>query len=250
MNQYIVSELLHYCNIAVPRSTEIAENVTPYYDLTFVLSGRLIYFLNGKRYEVKKNDAIFLPPDTLREREALDESVSYVSFNFLSNCDIPIKKLFLEKVITSDIRKIVSAFPERHVIPHRNSREKAVNVLNFIILELFSYSDFSTTNERVLECVRYIDEHISEKMPLSLLAEKMNLSREYLSYIFKRETGKTLTDYVNEQKMLTSRELIESGEMSLADVSEHLGFDNYNYFSRLFRRYFDVSPVEIRKKNL
>ncbi len=250
MNEYPVSKLLHYCNISVPRSSEIYDRLAPYYDLTFVLSGRLVYIVNGEKIVLKKNDAIFIPPNTMNSRVPLEEGVSYVSFNFFSEEDIPIRELFLENIISSDIRKIISAFPHRHIMPGSYSREKAMNILNFILLELVSCRELSTSNERVLECVRYIDEHVSEKLSLSCLAKKMNLSREHLSYIFKRETGKTLTDYVNSQKMQAARALIESGEMSLGDVSEQLGFENYNYFSRLFRKYFDISPVEIRKKNL
>jgi len=74
------------------------------------------------------------------------------------------------------------------------------------------------------------------------------LSKEYTSYIFKKEIGKTLTDYVNERKMLLAQELIRNGEMSLTDIAVYLGFENYNYFSRLFKRYVEISPLMFKKR--
>ena len=59
--------------------------------------------------------------------------------------------------------------------------------------------------------------------------------------------GKTLTDYVNERKMLLAKELILNGEMSLTDISTYLGFDNYNYFSRLFKQYLGITPISLKK---
>ena len=249
MNQYIVSEVLHYCNISVPRSTEMKKKEIYFYDLTFVLSGRLLYRANGKVYELKKNDAVFLRPGCQRERFAVEVKVSYVSFNFTidEKFDFPFDT-FMEKCINSDIRKIISAFPQSHILPYYHSREKLANMINFILLELLSCQGNNTVNEHVVDCMRYIDEHINEKMSLSTLAQYANISREYLSGIFRRETGKTVTEYINERKMQAAKELISVEKMSLSDVSEHLGYDNYNYFSRLFRRHFDISPAEMRKK--
>jgi AraC-like DNA-binding protein len=249
MDQYIVSEVLHYCNITVPRSTEMKKREINYYDLTFVLSGRLLYRADGQMCEIKKNDAVFLRPGCQRERFALEEKVSYVSFNFttLENVDFPFDS-FMKKCVNSDIRKLISAFPQSHILPYYNSREKLCNMLNFILLEFLSSHGNNTVNEHVVDCMKYIDEHINEKMSLSTLAQYANISREYLSGIFRRETGKTVTEYINERKMQAAKELISVEKMSLSDVSEHLGYDNYNYFSRLFRRHFDISPVEMRKK--
>ena len=56
-----------------------------------------------------------------------------------------------------------------------------------------------------------------------------------------------LTEYVNERKMLLAKEFILNREMSLADISTYLGYDNYNYFSRLFKQYLGVTPISLKK---
>ena len=76
----------------------------------------------------------------------------------------------------------------------------------------------------------------------------MNLSREYTSYIFKKEMGNTLTAYVNERKLLLAKELITDGAMNLTDIASYLGYENYNYFSRSFIKYLDITPIARKQK--
>ena len=106
-----------------------------------------------------------------------------------------------------------------------------------------------STNPHVLKIVRYIDEHITEKMSLKSISNEIGLTKEYTAYIFKKQTNKTITNYINERKMLLSKELMLRNNMSLNDLSAYLGYENYNYFSRLFKRHFDITPTNFKIKN-
>ena len=70
----------------------------------------------------------------------------------------------------------------------------------------------------------------------------MNLSKEYISYIFKKETGKTVTEYTNERKLFIAKKMILETSYPLTYISERVGYENYSYFSRLFKNKFGVSP--------
>lgn len=65
--------------------------------------------------------------------------------------------------------------------------------------------------------------------------------------IFKRETQKTITEYINAQKMTLAKELIQSRSLSLSDIAANLGYDNYNYFSRLFKKHYKTNPNAFKK---
>ena len=79
-------------------------------------------------------------------------------------------------------------------------------------------------------------------IPAEYVAARGERARSYAA-----RCGKTVTEYINEQKMLLARSIIESGEMSLLDISEYLGYNNYNYFCRVFKRVFGVPPTKMRK---
>ena len=62
------------------------------------------------------------------------------------------------------------------------------------------------------------------KISLADISKAVHLSNDYISHIFKRETGKSVMDYVNERRMLMARNMIEGGEVALTDVAEALGY--------------------------
>ncbi len=249
MQCYLVKDVSHYCNVSLKKCGEILRHTIPYYDFTFVLEGTMVYYANDKKIILQKNDAIFLPPGTVRSREEGDGQVRFVSFNFttLEGVDFAFS-LYMQGCITQNIRKLVSQYPPSHLSSFYHAKEKCVSMLNYILFELLDAVSIKSDNEHVIKMMYYIEEHITEDLRLQTISAQMNLSREYTSYIFKKETGKTLTDYVNERKLLLAKELIQNGEMSLTDIAAYLGYENYNYFSRLFKRYMEISPVMFKKR--
>jgi len=244
-----VKDVIHYCNVCLEKCGEIFPHTIPYYDFTFMLEGTMVYYANDTKIVLQKNDAIFLPPGTLRAREAGSAQVRFVSFNFTVldgvNFGFPI---YMQDCINQNILKLVSVYPPSHLSFFYHAKEKCVNMLNYILYELLDAEAIKCDNEHVSKMLYYIEEHITEDLRLQKISEHMNLSKEYTSYIFKKETGKTLTDYVNERKILLAGELIQNGEMSLSEIAAYLGFENYNYFSRVFKRYMEISPVTFKKK--
>lgn len=249
MQYYLVEDISHYCNVILKKCAPITERPIPYYDFSFVLEGSTTYYADGVKYILQKNDAIFLKPGTIRSREAGDAPLHFVSFNFTAPKDVDFSfPAYMQGCITSDIRKLVSLYPSSHLSSFYHAKEKCVNMLNYILFELLDASELKYDNEHVMKILYYIEEHITEDLTLQTISKVVNLSREYTSYIFKKETGKTLTAYVNERKLLLAKELILRGEMSLVDISRYLGYDNYNYFSRMFKRYLETTPMGIRRK--
>lgn len=249
MQTYTVNTLRHYCNISVPQCSYIRPVKIDYYDFTAVLSGSMTYIADGKTYILQKNDAILLPPGTVRERPLGTETVRYISFNFYLHPDDTLQlPVFLPSCITDDLRRLISAFPQSHLSSHDSSREKAASLLNFILCELRDNATAESANPHILRITRYINAHITMPLSLQTVSREMGLSKEYVSTLFKKETGNTLTDYINERKLRLARQLLQNGEMSLADIAAHVGYENYGYFSRLFKRSFGISPVNMRKQ--
>ena len=249
MQYYLVEDISHYCNVILKKCSPLHPSTIPYYDFSFILEGSAVYYADGVRIVLQKNDAVFLPPRTIRSREARDESLHFVSFNFTApeGVEFPFPA-YMPGCITADIRKLVSLYPPSHLSSFYHAKEKCVNMLNYILFELLDASELKCDNEHVMKILYYIEEHITEDLTLHTISKVVNLSREYTSYIFKKETGKTLTAYVNERKLLLAKELILGGEMSLVDVAHYLGYDNYNYFCRMFKRYLETTPMGLRQK--
>lgn len=248
MRAYIVKELLHYCNVNLRRSSKIVKAPIDYYDFTFVLKGAMTYVVDGKTYVISENDAIFIKPGSLRERIPMNTPAKYVSYNFTAYGDAALpKQVYLKNIINHDIRNMVSIFSASHLSDIYASREKAMNLLNYILLEIKDIIDLESNNKHIIGIIKYINEHIAEKISLSSISEHLNLSREYTSHIFKKETGKTVTDYINERKLMIAKEMVLSTNYPLTYISERLGYENYSYFSKVFKNQFDTTPRILRK---
>ena len=248
MSYYFVEELSHYCNVAPDKCTPIAKRCISYYDFTFVLEGTLVYWKDGVKFTLQKNDAIFFKPGAVYYRETGKSPVHFVSFNFtaIGEVDFPFPE-YMPRSITHHIRELVALYPPAHLSSFYHTREKCVCMLNYILYELLDSSALKCDNPHVLKMLHYIEEHIRENLTLQTISTYMNLSKEYTSYIFKREMGKTLTAYVNERKLLVAKEMILGGEMSLTEVAAYLGFENYNYFSRLFKKYLETTSMTLKQ---
>ncbi len=251
MNPYIVKKLEHYCNVSLNKCAGFKDcRVIPYYDLTFVLSGCLVYEIDGIEYTLNKNDCLFLKPGALRIRHDGSEPVSYVSFNFTLTDPALLPELepVMRSVISKDIRALMSVFSQTHLSQNFHSKEKCINLLNYILYELMDIWEFKSQNPHIQKTMKCVDAHIDEPLSLSKISALVNLSPEYLSALFKKETGKTLTEYINDRKLALAKRLILESAMPLSEIAESLGYENYNYFSRIFKARFSVSPKNVKKR--
>ena len=250
MSAFIARELLHYCNVNLKTTSKIIKSRIDYYDFTFMLKGEMTYVVDGKSYTLSENDAILIKPGSTRERVLTGESLKYVSYNFTVYDDAVMpNQVFMKDIISHEIRSIVSVFSASHISDIYASREKVMNLLNYILLEIRDIVGFNSNNKHIIDVIKYINEHISEPISLSSVSEHVSLSKEYTSHIFKKETGKTVTDYINERKLLIAKEMILSTAYPLTYISDRLSYENYSYFTKIFKKHFGVTPRTLRKNN-
>lgn len=99
----------------------------------------------------------------------------------------------------------------------------------------------------VVICMDYISVHLHEQIPLETLARQANINRCYLSTLFKKETGVTISEYIAEKRMEAARNMLAYSDYSLSDISEILHFSSYSHFARVFRAHEQMSPNEYRR---
>lgn len=103
-------------------------------------------------------------------------------------------------------------------------------------------------NDLIAKAVHYIHMHYTEELTLQKLADHVHLSRNYFSLLFKRFTGQNFIDYVIDLRVRKSKELLSHSSLKVYEVAERSGFKDVKYFSKLFKKVTDLSPVEYRLK--
>ncbi|WP_239616912.1 response regulator transcription factor [Cohnella mopanensis] len=108
----------------------------------------------------------------------------------------------------------------------------------------------STSRERVREDIlalkAYLKTHYTESFTLKQAAEMTNISEGYLSYLFKKETGSGLIEYMNGLRVEKAAELLRETHLPSYAIAEKVGYDNINYFGRIFKKVKGMSPKRYR----
>lgn len=99
----------------------------------------------------------------------------------------------------------------------------------------------------VQKVLMVIDSDLTADLSLHKLAEMFNINASYLSTLFKRETGKTLTDYVSHKRIEHAAFLLQSTSWQIQTVAQHCGIFDVNYFAKMFKKYTGKTPKEYRE---
>lgn len=96
--------------------------------------------------------------------------------------------------------------------------------------------------------MRYVREHLTERLNLAAVARAVELSPTYLAHLVKKETGKTFTELVTERRMDIARERLVHTALPIHAIAADVGFDDVAYFARRFRRQYGVPPGRFRRE--
>lgn len=102
------------------------------------------------------------------------------------------------------------------------------------------------TNQLIRNATSYIALHLSEDLSLESIADAVNANPSYLSRIFSKECGETITEYITRVRIEKAKELLRSSDYFVYQVSEATGFNDPAYFSTIFKKYTGMSPKEYK----
>lgn len=107
-----------------------------------------------------------------------------------------------------------------------------------------SLKDYSPPVQKALT---YIDADLAGNLSLRTLAETLNISSSYLSSLFRKETGQTLTEYINSRRIKHAMHLLETTRLQVQTIAQHCGIMDVQYFSKVFKRITGKTPKEYRE---
>lgn len=94
---------------------------------------------------------------------------------------------------------------------------------------------------------REISAHLYEPISPTLIAERLNMNVSYLCRHFKQQTGKTISEYVNERKVQECKRLLETTDAPVSGIASRLGFSSQNYLYTVFKRVTGLTPMAYRE---
>ena len=122
-----------------------------------------------------------------------------------------------------------------------------IRLMRSITLAVPTEPQIITKNHQCAVVKRYIDQHFKEALTLEQLAEEAHMNKFYLSHAFKKEYGVSPINYLISCRIEESKYLLAETDLSLSRISQLLGFSSLSYFSQVFRRTQNISPMEFRQ---
>lgn len=99
----------------------------------------------------------------------------------------------------------------------------------------------------IAKCVDFIYDHLHTRITVSRLADHTGLDSSYLSRLFRKETGITITEYIRTQKIDTAKNMLAYSDYGAAQIASVLAFPSQSYFSEIFRKHTGMTPLLYRK---
>ncbi|MBQ8288992.1 MAG: helix-turn-helix domain-containing protein [Clostridia bacterium] len=237
-------------------------------ELTLVTEGRMLYIVDGCCIEAAPGDVIFfgsyIPHAWVPDRSA-PVNVIEITFkaDFIERYKISGSPL-LSQLTAGNLKYLripagvgATAQRIRSIAAELASRsfgyQFAVSLeLNLTLLTMLrrmgSLPEKSEQGQsQVIRAVRdYIAAHLAENPGLSEIAAAVYVTPHHLSYLFKKQVGIGISDYMNQQKILRTAELLSDSELSILDIALRSGFTSKSNFYRVFKEYYGITPQQMR----
>lgn len=181
---------------------------------------------------VRKNEMI-----TQQLLLSLRTDVTQMVYVWLSEMGIYANALFSDKESEKYMRAAVNGFNEMMEYVE-NLMRKAVGYKLYITKEA-SVADQICT---------YIDSHFREEIRRDELAELVYLNTDYMSRMFKKEKGVSISNYILQKRVDEAKKLLCSSSLPINSVSLHIGYSNFSYFTKMFKENTGLTPLEYRRK--
>lgn len=167
-----------------------------------------------------------------------------------------------EKVIFSELlfegvwERIIKVFPwivkleNIEFLFNEESFEEEVQEKISSIQEIIKKYKLNKYDSLINKICEIIIKNIGKDKLLDIIAEELELSKDYIGKLFKNKIGITLNEYSTILKMEYGKKLLKTSNKKVYEISEELGYSTVDYFSKLFKNYTGLTPVQYRKKSL
>ncbi len=225
-------------------------------ELLFVRDGLCEISSNGTTAHAKPGDVIVFNSGILHDVKAITTTCTYCCLildkNFCNDFELAIEHIEIQQVISSPQ---LSAVFERLVEEMREKKKGYKPLVKCLSIELliqcFRHHQTNTNSslykpskrqKKIQMVIEYLRSHFKEDISMDDLCEYTGFSKYYLCREFKELTEQTVVDYLNALRLEHARTLIQHGTYNVSESAYQSGFHNLSYFTRLYKRRYQVSP--------
>ena len=248
-------------------------------EIIYVESGRCQLLVDLESYELRRGDIVVINPSSLHAfQQYQEEDAGFLSWLFdmkmlaggsTDACQIKYFAPFIEgkfaypPVIRDDcpvysqlrdillqIHQICDLPGEAHEL---NLKWKLMRFFYLFFRDVCQRKQVAEDNgalQNIKIVIDYIQENFQQDISVKEVADLLHFSETYFMRFFKKYTGKTCIDYINEYRLERAAELLRSSDLSITEIAMQVGIHNISYFNRIFKKKIQLTPGQYRKESI
>ena len=231
----------------------------PHHELYYIVSGKAKYFIGSDLFILNQGDFIFIPQNeyhkteyiatTETERILLFFDEEFVGEDFLKYLDTPkqTKHIRIENENMHSIRSVLRKIEEEAALKPDGYVEMQQMHLRQLLILLERHGQgvkqhLNATYTVIQDAARYISANFAEDLNLTDISHKYSLSPVHFGAQFKKVTGVGFKKYITITRISAAKSMFDSGEKNVSKVAYACGFNDSNYFIKVFKEIMGITP--------
>lgn len=248
-----------------------------YWEILVQKKGRTEITVGSERFTSTEGDITIIGPNQLHETKCLSESHNILLLQFETSILTPVMDLdnsqkYIPLFINSGYQVKTRMEKGKDTEAVRDSMERLLELqkrkkdgYEFEMYSQILHILYTLISQKYLEIlsleneqknallsvhpsILYIDENYDQKISQKEMAEMCYLSPTHFSRLFKKATGSNMVDYINGIRLKEASRLLKVSKLSISEISALTGFSSVNYFNKVFKGYYGLSPREYKRK--
>lgn len=240
------------------------------FELLMVMRGELIISCRNRRFTLCEGESALMNPWLTHELRSVSEKTTLlilqISPQFCKNYFPTIEDLRFEwqdltgiqnkAVLRSELLQLAKAYFAMQRTYEFVCMSKLNQIFRILLLEVpWQILDVAEKrqqnigNQRLERIISYIDAHSGSKLLLREIAEREGLSVSYLSHFIHERLNMSFQDYLTLVRFEKGRHLVETSNLSVAEICQRCGFSDPRYFNEIYRKQLGCTPREFRQNN-
>jgi|GEM_PF-1656494 len=230
----------------------------PVHIMIFIVEGKVSYRVNDHHFIAEQGELVIIPKNNYRSGTNYNQQLHTKYTALLKEIEhLPIAYFnpqtnykFKLRNIQTVLNKLEQLYDE-----YINQDQYYDIISNSILSELFvliarelDKPEVTPIKIRYVEAMKdYIIKNIQQKIEIETLSRLINKSPNYAITIFKEVMGCSPIDYSHQVRLIEAGNLILTSDMSIIDITSHLGYYDTSYFNRVFKKYTSMTPTQFKK---
>jgi len=224
-----------------------------YYVIEHVIEGKGVLETDGQRYEIGPKDTYFLYRG--RPHTYYCKGESWTKIWVVVDGSL-VEALFCAYLrerpnvirgfdVYANMMGILEAAKDKNISYEQLNHKAALNV-HRILIGVKEFMEQQTA-DLAAAVKNYMDASLDKSLQLEEVAGQFHYSKNHIINIFRNRYGETPYVYYERQKLQVAKELLVNTSLSIGQISKKLGYDNPQYFSKCFKKYYGIQPTGVRK---